>query len=172
MKIQLIDARPGVVKSVVLKEWMRIALSICLLGLPVILGYFSIQIVEARNTEIAKNSLAPALGSTGHCGTPGKPAPADLRPAAARSADRPDCRLAGRRQRHCATRTVAMGVAAPLLRRLARHVHRAPLSRPDLDDRNAALVVAAGAGSSSRPIVSAQAQESRYSDETWGVLSR
>src|SRR5688572_17291687 len=63
MKIQLIDSRPGVMKSIVLKEWMRIALSICLLGLPVILGYFSIQIVEARNTEIAKDLPAPALGS-------------------------------------------------------------------------------------------------------------
>jgi hypothetical protein len=63
MKIQLIDSRPGVMKSIVLKEWMRIALSICLLGLPVILGYFSIQIVEARNTEIAKDLPPPALGS-------------------------------------------------------------------------------------------------------------
>jgi hypothetical protein len=63
MKIQLIDSRPGVMKSIVLKEWMRIALSICLLGLPVILGYFSIQIVEARNTEIAKDLPAPSLGS-------------------------------------------------------------------------------------------------------------
>jgi hypothetical protein len=63
MKIQLIDSRSGVMKSIVLKEWMRIALSICLLGLPVILGYFSIQIVEARSAEIAKDSPAPSLGS-------------------------------------------------------------------------------------------------------------
>lgn len=62
MKIQLIDSRPGVMNSIVLKEWMRIGLSICLLGLPVILGYFSIQIVEARNAEIAKDSPATAVG--------------------------------------------------------------------------------------------------------------
>src|SRR5688572_32780323 len=61
MKIQLIDSRPGVVKAIILKEWMRIGLSICLLGLPVILGYFSIQIVEANNAEFAKDSPTPAL---------------------------------------------------------------------------------------------------------------
>ncbi len=62
MKIQLIDSRPGAVTAVVLKEWMRIGLSICLLGLPVILGYFSIQLTEARNAEFAKDSTTPALG--------------------------------------------------------------------------------------------------------------
>ena len=62
MKIQLIDSRPEVVKAILLKEWMRIGLSICLLGLPVILGYFSIQIADARNAEFAKNSPIPALG--------------------------------------------------------------------------------------------------------------
>ncbi len=62
MKIQLIDSRPGVVKAIILKEWMRIGLSICLLGLPVILGYFSLQLAEARNAEFAKNSPIPALG--------------------------------------------------------------------------------------------------------------
>jgi hypothetical protein len=62
MKLQPIDSRPGVVKAIILKEWMRIGLSICLLGLPVILGYFSLQIAEARNAEFAKNSLIPALG--------------------------------------------------------------------------------------------------------------
>ena len=62
MKIQLIDSRQGIVKAIILKEWMRIGLSICLLGLPVILGYFSIQMAEARNAEFAKNSPAPALG--------------------------------------------------------------------------------------------------------------
>ena len=63
MKIQLIDSRPGVMKTIILKEWMRIGLSICLLGLPVILGYFSIQIADARNAEFAKNSTTPALGN-------------------------------------------------------------------------------------------------------------
>ena len=62
MKIRLIDSRPGVVNAIVLKEWMRIGLSICLLGLPVILGYFSIQIADARNAEFAKDSPTPALG--------------------------------------------------------------------------------------------------------------
>jgi hypothetical protein len=62
MKIQLIDSRPGVVKAIILKEWMRIGLSICLLGLPVILGYLSIQIGDARNAEFAKDSPTPALG--------------------------------------------------------------------------------------------------------------
>jgi hypothetical protein len=62
MKIQLIDSRPGVVKAIILKEWMRIGLSICLLGLPVILGYLSIQIADARNAEFAKDSPTPVLG--------------------------------------------------------------------------------------------------------------
>jgi hypothetical protein len=62
MKIHLIDSHTGVVKAVVLKEWMRIGLSICLLGLPVILGYFSVQLADARNAEYAKNTQTPALG--------------------------------------------------------------------------------------------------------------
>ena len=62
MKIHLIDSHTGVVKAIILKEWMRIGLSICLLGLPVILGYFSVQLADARNAEYAKNTLTPALG--------------------------------------------------------------------------------------------------------------
>ncbi|MES2625593.1 MAG: hypothetical protein V4628_09960 [Pseudomonadota bacterium] len=62
MKIQLIDSRPGFAQAIILKEWMRLGLSICLLGLPVILGYFSIQIAEARNAEFAKDSSPAALG--------------------------------------------------------------------------------------------------------------
>jgi len=48
----------------VLKGWMRAALGFCLLGLPVILGYYGYQLADTRSARLAKDeaSLAMAEG--------------------------------------------------------------------------------------------------------------
>lgn len=48
MKIIIVDEKHGGTRSVTVKGWVRASLSICLLGLPVVLGYFGYQLAATR----------------------------------------------------------------------------------------------------------------------------
>lgn len=43
-----------------LKGWMRAALGFCLLGLPVLLGYYGYQLADTRSTRLAKDEASQA----------------------------------------------------------------------------------------------------------------
>ncbi len=60
MKIIIVDEKHGASKSLVLRGWMRLGLSICLLGLPVILGYYGFQLADTRNSQFQKDEAAQA----------------------------------------------------------------------------------------------------------------
>lgn len=60
MKIIIVDEKQGASKSLVLRGWMRLGLSICLLGLPVILGYYGFQLADTRNSQFQKDEAAQA----------------------------------------------------------------------------------------------------------------
>lgn len=60
MKIIIVDEHHGASKSVVVKGWMRLGLSLCLLGLPVVLGYYGYQLAEARSTQLQRDEAAQA----------------------------------------------------------------------------------------------------------------
>lgn len=60
MKIIIVDEKHGASKSVVLRGWVRLGLSICLLGLPVILGYYGFQLADSRNSQFQKDEAAQA----------------------------------------------------------------------------------------------------------------
>ena len=60
MKIIIVDEKHGASKSVVLRGWMRIGLSICLLGLPVVLGYYGFQLAHSLNSETMRDEAAQA----------------------------------------------------------------------------------------------------------------
>lgn len=64
MKIIFVDGRVdekhGASTSVVLKGWMRLGLSLCLLGLPVLLGYYGFQLAESRSNELRNDAAAQA----------------------------------------------------------------------------------------------------------------
>jgi murein DD-endopeptidase MepM/ murein hydrolase activator NlpD len=54
MKIIIVDARHGASKSIVVKGWMRLGLSLCLLGLPMLIGYGTYLMAEARGVKVAR----------------------------------------------------------------------------------------------------------------------
>ncbi len=60
MKIIIVDEKHGASKSVVLRGWARLGLSLCLLGLPVFLGYYSFQLTETRNAQLQGDEAAQA----------------------------------------------------------------------------------------------------------------
>lgn len=60
MKIIIVDEKHGASRSVVLKGWMRLGLSLCLLGLPVVLGYYGFQLAESRNSQFQRDEAAQA----------------------------------------------------------------------------------------------------------------
>jgi murein DD-endopeptidase MepM/ murein hydrolase activator NlpD len=60
MKIIIVDEKHGASKSVVLKGWMRLGLSLCLMGLPVFLGYCGFQLADTRNTQLQRDDAAQA----------------------------------------------------------------------------------------------------------------
>ncbi len=64
MKIIIVDQKFGDTKSLVLKGWMRVALSVCLLGVPVVLGYYGSQLSANRNAEYYKDEATQALMNT------------------------------------------------------------------------------------------------------------
>lgn len=51
MKIIIVDEKHGGTRSLALKGWARVTLTICLLGLPALLGYFGHQAASARSAE-------------------------------------------------------------------------------------------------------------------------
>lgn len=60
MKIIIVDEKHGASKSVVLRGWMRLGLSLCLLGLPVVLGYYGFQLAQSLNSETFRDEAAQA----------------------------------------------------------------------------------------------------------------
>jgi len=58
MKIIFVHDNQAAAKSVVLKGWMRLGLSLCLLGLPVLLGYYGYQLVESRSSELRPDAAS------------------------------------------------------------------------------------------------------------------
>lgn len=46
-----------------LKGWMRAALGFCLLGLPVILGYYGYQVADTRGSRLAKDEATQAMAA-------------------------------------------------------------------------------------------------------------
>lgn len=60
MKIIIVDEKHGASKSVVLRGWMRLGLSLCLLGLPVVLGYYGFQLAQSLNSETMRDEAAQA----------------------------------------------------------------------------------------------------------------
>jgi murein DD-endopeptidase MepM/ murein hydrolase activator NlpD len=61
MKIIICNETHGATRAVVLKCWMRAALGFCLLGLPVILGYYGYQLADTRTSRLAKDEASQAM---------------------------------------------------------------------------------------------------------------
>lgn len=64
MKIIIVDQKHGDTKSLVLKGWMRVALSVCLLGVPVVLGYYGYHLSATRNADFYKDEATQAWMNT------------------------------------------------------------------------------------------------------------
>jgi len=64
MKIIIVDQKHGDTKSLVLKGWMRVALSVCLLGVPVVLGYYGYHLSATRNADFYKDEATQAWMDT------------------------------------------------------------------------------------------------------------
>ena len=60
MKIILVNQSHGETRTIVLKGWMRAGLTLCLLGLPVALGYFGYHLSSARSAEDYTDEAAQA----------------------------------------------------------------------------------------------------------------
>jgi len=60
MKIIIVDQKHGNTRSIVLKGWMRVALSVCLLGVPVVLGYYGYHLSATRNADYYKDEATQA----------------------------------------------------------------------------------------------------------------
>lgn len=60
MKIIIVDQKHGETKSLELKGWVRVALSLCLLGVPVILGYYGYHFSANRNADFYKDEATQA----------------------------------------------------------------------------------------------------------------
>ncbi|MDG2175008.1 MAG: peptidoglycan DD-metalloendopeptidase family protein [Gammaproteobacteria bacterium] len=60
MKIIIVDQKHGETRSLVLKGWARVALSVCLLGIPVILGYYGYHFSALRNADFYKDEASQA----------------------------------------------------------------------------------------------------------------
>lgn len=60
MKIIIVDQKHGETKSLVLKGWAKVALSICLLGVPVVLGYYGYHFSAVRNADFYKDEATQA----------------------------------------------------------------------------------------------------------------
>jgi murein DD-endopeptidase MepM/ murein hydrolase activator NlpD len=64
MKIIICNEHHGATRAVVLKGWMRAALGFCLLGLPVILGYYGYQLADTRSLRLAKDEASQAMAES------------------------------------------------------------------------------------------------------------
>jgi len=64
MKIIIVDQKHGDTKSLVLKGWMRVALSVCLLGGRGVIRYYSNHLSATRNTDFYKDEATQAWMDT------------------------------------------------------------------------------------------------------------
>lgn len=64
MKIIIFNEKHGSTRAVVLKGWMRAALGFCVLGLPVLLGYYGYQLADTRSSRMAKDEASQAWASS------------------------------------------------------------------------------------------------------------
>jgi len=60
MKIIVIDQKHGQTKSLVLNRWARLALSICLLGVPVVVSYYGYHFSATRNADFFRDEATQA----------------------------------------------------------------------------------------------------------------
>jgi murein DD-endopeptidase MepM/ murein hydrolase activator NlpD len=60
MKIIIVDQKHGETKTLVFKGWTRALLTVCLLGIPVVLGYYGYQFSASRNVDSYNNRTAQA----------------------------------------------------------------------------------------------------------------
>lgn len=60
MKIIIVDQKHGETRSLVLNRWVRAALSVCLLGMPVVLGYYGFHFAASRNADFYKDEATQA----------------------------------------------------------------------------------------------------------------
>ena len=60
MKIILVDEKHGASRSLVVRGWVKAALGLCLLGFPVLLGYYGFQLAETRQIRVAKDEATQA----------------------------------------------------------------------------------------------------------------
>ena len=58
MKIIFVDAKHGASRSINVKGWMRLGLSLCLLGLPVMLGYGAFLVAEASGFRMSRDAAS------------------------------------------------------------------------------------------------------------------
>jgi murein DD-endopeptidase MepM/ murein hydrolase activator NlpD len=60
MKIIIVDQKHGETRSLVLKGWMRVLLTFCFLGMPVLLGYYGYQFSVNRSAGLYTDGAAQA----------------------------------------------------------------------------------------------------------------
>jgi murein DD-endopeptidase MepM/ murein hydrolase activator NlpD len=60
MKIIIVDQKHGETRSLVLKGWMRVLLTFCFLGMPVLLGYYGYQFSVSRSADLYTDEAAQA----------------------------------------------------------------------------------------------------------------
>jgi murein DD-endopeptidase MepM/ murein hydrolase activator NlpD len=60
MKIIIVDQKHGETRSLVLKGWMRVLLTFCFLGMPVLLGYYGYQFSVSRSADLYADGAAQA----------------------------------------------------------------------------------------------------------------
>jgi len=60
MKIIIVDQKHGEIRSLVLKDWMRVLLTFCFLGMPVLLGYYGYQFSANRSADLYTGEAAQA----------------------------------------------------------------------------------------------------------------
>ncbi|MEX2365422.1 MAG: hypothetical protein WD601_02370, partial [Pseudohongiellaceae bacterium] len=60
MRIIIVDEKHGQTRALVMKGWLRATMTLCLLGLPVVLGYFGYQFSSVRTTELYNDKAAQA----------------------------------------------------------------------------------------------------------------
>tara|TARA_R110000772_G_scaffold87772_8_gene182730 strand:+ start:2908 stop:3846 length:939 start_codon:yes stop_codon:yes gene_type:complete len=60
MKIIIVDQKHGETRSLVLKGWMRVLVTFCFLGMPVLLGYYGYQFNASRSNDLYAGEAAQA----------------------------------------------------------------------------------------------------------------
>ena len=60
MKIIIVDQKHGETKSLVLRGWMRLLLTFCFIGMPVLLGYYGYQFSVSRSADLYTDEAAQA----------------------------------------------------------------------------------------------------------------